>query len=75
MFFFCIQRPTREKKGHKLWNGPIDDGALNLRTDDGTILYQASIFNGAGQIYAPRYRQAHLHAYFTKDKATAKTGI
>lgn len=71
--FFLHPTTYTGKKGHKSWNGPIDDPKLNARTDEGTILYQASIFNGVGKIYAPRYRQAHLHAYFTKDrKADAK---
>jgi Protein of unknown function (DUF3089) len=53
------------------WNGDVDDDVLNKKTDSGPIQYQASIFNGAGRIYAPRYRQAHYHSYFTKDTATA----
>jgi hypothetical protein len=53
------------------WNGPVDDTALNKKTDGSTILYQASIFNEAGRVFAPRYRQANLGAYFTQDTATA----
>ena len=53
------------------WNAPIDDSTINKKTDDGSILYQASIFNAAGRIFAPRYRQAHISAYFTSDTATA----
>jgi hypothetical protein len=54
------------------WNGPIDDDKLNKKIDESTILFQASAFNQAGNIYAPRYRQAHIHAYFSKDKSSAK---
>jgi hypothetical protein len=53
------------------WNAPVDDTALNNKTDRSTILYQASIFNEAGRVFAPRYRQANLGAYFTEDTATA----
>jgi hypothetical protein len=53
------------------WNAVIDDSALNKKTDESTILYQASIFNEAGRVFAPRYRQAHLSAYYTHDTATA----
>ncbi len=53
------------------WNGAIGDAKLNKKTDESTILHQASIFNGAGRVYAPRYRQAHLRSYFTEDKASA----
>ena len=62
--------PTTLTKGGG-WNGDLNDAALNKKTDSGTILYQASIFNGAGRVYAPRYRQAHLHSYFTKDTASS----
>jgi len=51
-----------------LWNGNLDDIALNKRTDESTIKNQASIFNAAGKIYAPRYRQAHIYAFFTPQK-------
>jgi len=53
------------------WNAPVDDSGLNKKTDESTILYQASIFNAAGRVFAPRYRQAHLSTYFTEDTATA----
>ena len=37
-----------------------------IKDDEGTIHFQASAFNEAGFVYAPRYRQAHLHAYLPK---------
>ena len=49
------------------WNASLDDADLNRRIDESTILNQATIFNGSGRIYAPRYRQAHYHAYVTKN--------
>lgn len=53
------------------WNAPVDDPDLNKATDQSSILYQASIFNGVGRVFAPRYRQANLQAYFTSDKKSA----
>src|SRR6476661_6519113 len=53
------------------WNAPVDNAALNKKTDGSTILYQASIFNEAGRVFAPRYRQAHISAYFARDTAAA----
>jgi hypothetical protein len=53
------------------WNAPIDDSAINLKTDYRSILYQASIFNAAGRVFAPRYRQANYFAYFPTDTAAA----
>ncbi|HEV8508789.1 MAG TPA: DUF3089 domain-containing protein [Chitinophagaceae bacterium] len=45
-------------------NADVNDAILNHQTDIRTILYQASIFNGSCRVFAPRYRQAHLKAYF-----------
>jgi len=56
------------KKGEKMWNADVGNEKLNVRTDKTAIKYQATIFNGAGRVYAPRYRQAHLEAFYTKKK-------
>lgn len=73
--FFIHPTTYTGKKGHDTWNADINDKSLNERTDGSTILYQASIFNQAGRVFAPRYRQAHLHAYMTKDKTSAKAAF
>ena len=59
-------------------NALVDDALLNAKTDYSTILLQASIFNTAGRIYAPRYRQAHISCYFPQtaaDSAAAKAAF
>lgn len=66
--FFLHPTIYTGKRGDQPWNGPINDPELNKDVDQSTILYQASIFNGAGKVYAPRYRQAHISAYFLEDK-------
>lgn len=46
------------------WNAPLDDREAN----DRAALFlrsQASVFNGAGAIWAPRYRQATFGAFLT----------
>lgn len=48
------------------WNAPIDNADLNAKTDYSTILFQASIFNEAGRVFAPRYRQANYFSYLPK---------
>jgi Protein of unknown function (DUF3089). len=50
------------------WNAGIDDIKLNRKTDNTTILYQASVFNAHCRIFAPRYRQASIQAFHTNDK-------
>lgn len=49
------------------WNAPVLEKEINAKTDYSSILYQASIFNFTKNVYAPRYRQANLDAYFTTD--------
>lgn len=51
------------------WNANIQDSYLNNKVDSSTILNQASIFNAAGRVFAPRYRQAHYYAFVTPNKA------
>jgi hypothetical protein len=57
------------------WNAPVDDIELNKKTDNTTILKQGSIFNIAGRVFAPRYRQAHIDAYYTTDTVTARAAL
>jgi hypothetical protein len=51
-------------------NASLGSTALNAKTDYTTILFQASAFNQQ-RVFAPRYRQAHLRAYYITDTATA----
>lgn len=57
------------------WNAPIYNTALAAKTDYSTILFQASIFNEAGRIFAPRYRQANLGAYFPVSAADTAAAL
>ena len=52
------------------WNAALSQKKLNRFTDWSTIRHQASVFNAAGRIYAPRYRQATLYS-FLDDKHPA----
>ncbi len=70
---FFIHPTIYTDKGKDLpWNPKITDSELNTRVDDSTVKFQASAFNGAGRVFAPRYRQAHLISYSTDDKISAK---
>ena len=73
--FFLHPTTYTRKRGNTNWNGSIKDSKLNQATDDGTILNQASVFNGAGKVYAPRYRQAHIQSYYAKDATSAKNAF
>lgn len=69
--FFLHPTTYSGQKGDTNWNASITDKDVNERTDEGPIQYQATIFNGVGRVYAPRYRQGHLHMYYTKTDSVA----
>ncbi len=68
---FFIHPTTLTDLSRKEWNADLGDSALNEKTDRSTILFQASVFNEY-RVFAPRYRQAHLRAYYTGDRASAR---
>ncbi|TAE38680.1 MAG: DUF3089 domain-containing protein [Runella slithyformis] len=49
------------------WNADVKDAELNQKTDNSTILNQATVFNGSCRVYAPRYRQAHYYTFTTQN--------
>lgn len=69
--FFLHPTSYIGRRGDRNWNAAVDNEKVNKRTDQGAIRYQASIFNGVGRVFAPRYRQGHLHLYFSKDTLSA----
>lgn len=54
------------------WNADLTDTAVSNRTDARAILYQASVFNGSCRVFAPRYRQANLKAFFVRTSPSAQ---
>ena len=70
MDVFFLHPTTFGSKKDTAWNADINDSVVNAKTDYTTILYQASAFN-EGRIFAPRYRQANIRAYFSKDTVSA----
>lgn len=73
--FFVHPTTLTGSQGETVWNAAIDNAALNAKTDASTIQFQASIFNAAGKVYAPRYRQAHLQAYYGDDKSSGEKAL
>lgn len=49
--------------GSETWNAPIDDATSKEFIDELIIPGQASVFNAACKIYAPRYRQATFFSF------------
>jgi len=68
---FFLHPTTYTLKREKKQNADIDDDYINAKTDYSTILFQASVFNQQCRVFAPRYRQAHIANFFSKDKEKA----
>lgn len=49
--------------GTRFWNAPLDHPHANELVDEMIIPGQASVFNGACRIIAPRYRQATFYSF------------
>jgi len=73
--FFIYPTTYTDRKMSMGWNANIDNDALNKKTDNLPILYQASVFNKYCRIFSPRYRQANLKAFFTDDKKAADSAL
>ncbi|MFI5152747.1 MAG: DUF3089 domain-containing protein [Chitinophagales bacterium] len=56
------------------WNADINDPELNAKTDYTTILFQASAFNEC-RVFAPRYRQANIRAYYSTDTVSSSNAF
>lgn len=69
--FFIYPTTYIDPKMPMGWNAAIDNAELNLRTQNTTILYQASVFNKHCRVFSPIYRQANLQAFYTNDKTNA----
>jgi hypothetical protein len=48
-------------------NASLNDENLNKKTDQSAVRFQASTFNARANVYAPRYRQAHIGMYQETD--------
>ncbi len=68
--FFIHPTTYTDSKMAMGWNADINNEKLNRKTDNSAILYQASVFNKYCRVFAPRYRQANLQAFYsTSDSA------
>lgn len=53
-------------RGSKTWNEDLNNKKLNKSIDTKPVRYQASVFNASCRVYAPRYRQATIKAFYDK---------
>ena len=68
VFFIHPTTYTEKPETEFLWNQDLRDASLNKVVDESPMRFQASAFNAAGKIYAPRYRQAHYSVFLTPHK-------
>lgn len=73
--FFIHPTSYLNKRGNDQWNADVNNDKVNQATDGASITFQASIFNGVGKVYAPRYRQAHYQSFFCSDKGSADKAL
>ncbi len=75
VFFLHPTTLTAKNLENVVWNASITDASINAKTDYTSILYQASVFNESANVYAPRYRQAHIYSFFTADQEKANAAM
>lgn len=63
--------PTMYEEGRP-WNAALEDEEINALVDEWPVRHQGAIFNGAGRVFAPRYRQAHLRVFSVQDSLSLK---
>lgn len=57
------------------WNADLRDTTVNNNTDNLSILFQATVFNGSCRIFAPRYRQGNMEAFYVFNTSEAKAAF
>lgn len=72
VFFLHPTTLTKKSLFDSQPNAAIDDDYINAKTDYSSMLYQASVFNQQCRVFAPRYRQAHIQNFFSKDTLKSK---
>lgn len=53
------------------WNASLKDEEVNNLTDYRSILFQATVFNATCRVFAPRYRQANMKAFYVMGTSQA----
>ncbi len=65
----------KAKGESQYWNANLADEDLNVSVEESAILNQASIFNAAGRVFAPRYRQAHIKVFYPEGKSISRRAL
>ena len=57
------------------WNADLRDTTVNNNTDNLSIPLQSTVFNGSCRVFAPRYRQGNMEAFYVFDTPEAKAAF
>lgn len=57
------------------WNSPLDPDSSTEENTSWMMANQASAFNGAGRVYAPRYREASFFRYISASDDVARKAM
>lgn len=74
VFFIHPTSYFGEKKGDA-WTADLRDTVVNNNTDNLAILLQSSVFNGSCRLFAPRYRQGNMEAFYVFNTPEAKAAF
>lgn len=75
VFYLHPTTYSKAAKDNNLWNANLADEDLNESVDEATMRNQASIFNAAGRVFAPRYRQANIAVYYKQGRAVSQRAL
>lgn len=75
VFFVHPTIYSKTTRTSRWWNADLADEKLNADVDAGTILNQASIFNAAGRVFAPRYRQANIRVFYPEGRSVSRRAL
>ncbi|WP_052334008.1 DUF3089 domain-containing protein [Neolewinella persica] len=65
----------KTRKDNEFWNADLNDRKLNTSVDEAAMLNHASIFNAAGRVFAPRYRQAHIKVFYPEGRTVSRQAL
>jgi len=65
----------KTRQENELWNANLTDEKVNETVDDFVMPNHASIFNAAGRVYAPRYRQANIKVFYPEGRSVSERAL
>lgn len=66
---------SKTRRGNELWNANLADEKVNQTVDEFVMPNHASIFNAAGRVYAPRYRQANIKVFYPEGRQVSDRAL